>query len=82
MCSPSRPWDYGGGHCIDRLSFWTYFEVANIVTNAGLIVLPLLIISKVQTSLRRKVKAVSAFSFRLMLVFSSISKVGVLTNVF
>ncbi|KAI9667815.1 MAG: hypothetical protein M1821_000634 [Bathelium mastoideum] len=74
ICHVPHAWDYMERKCINRLAFWNYFEIANIITNSGLVVLPLLIVSKVQTSLRRKAKAMSAFSFRLAPIIASICK--------
>ncbi|KAJ3578908.1 hypothetical protein NPX13_g1662 [Xylaria arbuscula] len=69
QCSLPTPWDItDSSRCINRLSWWTFTVVINVITDIGLVVLYFSIIAKLQLSRTRKASIIMAFSTRLIVV--------------
>ncbi|KAL9134611.1 MAG: hypothetical protein Q9175_004210 [Cornicularia normoerica] len=66
MCHVPNTWDWPNGQCNDRHAFWNYLEVTNILTDTALIALPLIMTSRIQTSMAKKVSIFSFFALRIM----------------
>ena len=49
-----------------QTAFWTYFGILNILTDTSLIVLPLMIIWKLQMNLKSKISIACCFGARIM----------------
>ena len=64
QCDLPRAWQIIGGRCIDIAGFWTYAHVINIFTDIALIILPWVILSKLQVETRRKVIIIGCFAAR------------------
>ncbi|CAD6591805.1 MAG: hypothetical protein ASARMPREDX12_005417 [Alectoria sarmentosa] len=79
-CKIPTPWDYTHGKCLDRYSWWSYFEITNIITDVALILLPLAIIWKIQTSWARKAGIFSFFALRTTVTIASMTKLVFLTR--
>ena len=47
-------------------ALWNYLEATNIATDTALIVLPLVMISRIQTSMAKKASVFSFFALRIM----------------
>ncbi|MCJ1329041.1 hypothetical protein MMC10_005718 [Thelotrema lepadinum] len=73
-CSLPNTWDYMNNSCFDRLSFWNYFEVLNLLTDTGIVILACLIVFPVQTSIRKKLAIIGVFAIRLVPVGAEITK--------
>lgn len=66
QCNLPHPWHFIDGHCIDITGFWTYANIVNILTDLGLVILPLLILSNLQVTRKRKIIIISCFSARVL----------------
>ena len=75
QCRPSHTWDFVGGHCINRIAFYTYFEVMNGFTDVLLVLLPIVLLGRVNTSLRRRMHVLSVFCVRLITLGAVIAKI-------
>jgi hypothetical protein len=77
QCRLPQAWNYIDGKCMDKASqlpilerqiakwpqtaFWNYFGAMNILTDVGLIGIPVFVVSRVKTSLMRRVKVIFYF---------------------
>ncbi|KAH8652626.1 hypothetical protein BGZ60DRAFT_533488 [Tricladium varicosporioides] len=78
QCAVPKPWDYiDGFRCIDRRAWWTYVSVFNMGTEFGIIVLYFLIIGNLQISLSKKVKLLSIFSARILVMAAIATQLAV-----
>ena len=50
----------------DQHALWNYLEATNIATDTALIVLPLVMIWRIQTSMAKKASVFSFFALRIM----------------
>ncbi|MCJ1241865.1 hypothetical protein MMC14_009871, partial [Varicellaria rhodocarpa] len=74
QCRLPEAWNYQTETCDNRKAFGTYFEVLNIIIDAGLILVPGLIISGLRVTLQKKVSVLMFFSFRFLAITASIIK--------
>ncbi|OJJ45844.1 hypothetical protein ASPZODRAFT_133712 [Penicilliopsis zonata CBS 506.65] len=63
QCQLPRPWT---GQCFDRDAWWTYFAVNNMLIEAALIVLPALLVIRLQTA--KKKAALICFLLRIVVI--------------
>ncbi|KAI4169554.1 MAG: hypothetical protein LQ343_005634 [Gyalolechia ehrenbergii] len=68
QCGVTETWKPFGNKCIDRTSFWTSYGVLNLVTEAALVVLPLVIVWKIQTKTMKKAIIFLCFASRIMVL--------------
>ena len=66
QCDLPHTWDALGGKCINHLTFWTYVNVMNIVTDLPLIILPALIVSRLHADTGRKAIVIACFASRIL----------------
>lgn len=66
QCHLPHPWQFVEGQCIDTAGFWTYAHIINILTNSALIVLPWLILSRLQMKATRKYIIIGCFTARVL----------------
>lgn len=66
QCHLPHTWDTLQGKCINIKAFWTYVDVMNIVTDLPLIILPAMIISRLQADTSRKAVVISCFASRVL----------------
>ncbi|CAM1509635.1 Fc.00g033740.m01.CDS01 [Cosmosporella sp. VM-42] len=67
QCRLPTPWRYGDGHrCIDRTAFWTYYSIANIVTDVAIVIIMTENVRKIQTSRGKKTLVMSVFGSRIL----------------
>ena len=65
-CSLPNPWQDGNESCLDALAVSIGINVFNILTDLGLVVLPVVMMWGVHTSTDVKVRVMSLFSCRLL----------------
>lgn len=74
QCSVLETWRVIDNKCINQNAFWAYFGILNILTDTSLIVLPLVIIWKLQMSKRSKFSIACCFGARTILIASAIAQ--------
>ena len=81
QCHSAETWKYIEGRCFNRVSrylgfkyfskpnvqtaWWNYLEITNMLTDAALIILPTIILWKIQTSISKKIPIISSFAIRI-----------------
>ncbi|KAL9102713.1 MAG: hypothetical protein Q9163_002176 [Psora crenata] len=68
QCPLPEAWATLGDRCIDYLSFWTFYHIFNILTDLILIVLPFIILGRLQMRARRKTFTLLCFSSRIFVI--------------
>lgn len=72
-CNFPATWDYINGRCVDLVAFWDFDTAFDMATSIAIIAAPITIVSPLQMSAGRKMKAISAFVFQIPLcVFAAI----------
>lgn len=66
QCHLPQPWNIITNKCIDLKAAWNYINAVNIFLEAGLLVLPLLIIWGVNVQMKRKIVIVGVFWSRIL----------------
>jgi hypothetical protein len=66
QCDLPQPWKFIGNKCTDRLSFYTFVEVFNVVLDSALALFPSLIIFGLQLEKKRKMITIAFFMSRLL----------------
>ena len=54
--------DLQGAHCINKLAFYRYGSIPNILTDIAMLILPLKAVWKLQTSTRLKIGLIATFT--------------------
>jgi hypothetical protein len=66
QCEPPQPWMYGDNDkCINFTAFWTYYSIANIITDLVIVVVMVENVVKIQTSWSKKILVMSVFGSRI-----------------
>ncbi|KPA38020.1 integral membrane protein [Fusarium langsethiae] len=66
QCEPPEPWMYGDNDkCINFTAFWTYYSIANIITDLVIFVVMVENVVKIQTSWSKKILVMSVFGSRI-----------------
>ncbi|KAI4234235.1 MAG: hypothetical protein LQ349_003911 [Xanthoria aureola] len=68
QCSMPRPWQVTGNRCLDRTAFWNAYGFLNLITEAALLLLPLIIVWKIQTKLKKKAVIFLCFASRIVVL--------------
>ncbi|KAI4282999.1 MAG: hypothetical protein L6R35_005268 [Caloplaca aegaea] len=71
QCKTPNTWKVIGNQCFDRAAFWNAYGAFNLITEAALLILPLVILWKLQTQAKKKAVIYSCFASRIV-VFSAI----------
>jgi hypothetical protein len=66
QCHLPQPWNIITNKCIDLKAAWNYINAVNILLEAGLLVLPLMIIWGVNVEMKRKIVIVGVFWSRTL----------------
>ncbi|KAI8650777.1 hypothetical protein NCS57_01412600 [Fusarium keratoplasticum] len=67
QCSLPSPWLYDDAEkCINRTAFWTYYSIANIITDLAIVVVMCENVMKIRTSLSKKILVMSVFGSRIL----------------
>ncbi|KAJ3543405.1 hypothetical protein NM208_g3603 [Fusarium decemcellulare] len=67
QCRLPAPWSYTNDeNCINRTAFWTYYSIANIVTDLAIVVIMCESVLKIQTSWSKKILVMSVFGSRIL----------------
>ncbi|KAK7398530.1 hypothetical protein QQX98_012078 [Neonectria punicea] len=69
QCAIPTPWDFSDSdECIDRSAFWTYYSIANIVTDIAIVAIMAENARKIQTSWSKKMLVIGVFGSRIFVV--------------
>lgn len=69
QCRLPTPWRYADAdECINQTAFWTYYSIANIVTDIAIVIIMGENVLKIQTSLSKKILVMSVFGSRILYV--------------
>ncbi|KAL8668431.1 MAG: hypothetical protein Q9168_006937 [Polycauliona sp. 1 TL-2023] len=68
QCRLPKPWRVMGNRCIDRTDFWHAYGALNLITETALLAIPLIIVWKIQTPLKRKVVIFMCFASRIVVL--------------
>ncbi|KKA18757.1 hypothetical protein T310_7279 [Rasamsonia emersonii CBS 393.64] len=80
QCHLPKPWDYIHNTCFNRVAWWNFFGVVNILTEAVLIIHPVVIVSPLRTTLGKKIGIVSCFAGRIIVVVAVIIQLAYLNH--
>ncbi|PVH99941.1 hypothetical protein DM02DRAFT_528014 [Periconia macrospinosa] len=72
QCELPDPWNFIGNKCFNRLSFYTFVEIYNVVLDTLLALVPSFIIFRLQLETKRKVITIGFFMSRILVVAASI----------
>ncbi|KAI3342534.1 hypothetical protein F4824DRAFT_495483 [Ustulina deusta] len=72
QCGSRRPWEQGKETCINLHAFFRYVAIANIITDAALVLVPITIISPLQMPIRTRAIIISLFGSRILVIVSTI----------
>jgi hypothetical protein len=64
-CNFPATWDYINGRCLDLVAFWDFDTAFDIATSVAIMAMPIVIVSPLQMSTGRKLKAILAFIFQV-----------------
>jgi hypothetical protein len=64
-CNLPATWDYINGRCLDLVAFWDFDTAFDIATSLAVMAVPIVIVTPLQMSTGRKLKAILAFIFQL-----------------
>jgi hypothetical protein len=69
QCRLPTPWIYTDkDQCINRAAFWSYYSIANIVTDMAIVIIMGENVLKIQTSLSKKILVMCVFGSRILYV--------------
>ncbi|PYH89210.1 hypothetical protein BO71DRAFT_390071 [Aspergillus ellipticus CBS 707.79] len=66
QCHPPEVWNLASGACIDVTALWTYFNATNIVIEAVLVIVPCVVVFRLNLRLRRRLVVIGCFSVRTL----------------
>lgn len=73
QCHAPAVWDFSdSSRCISRRAFWNFFDISNIVLDASLIVLPIIIVATLQAKIGSKALIMSCFASRILYVSNAV----------
>ncbi|KAF2661112.1 hypothetical protein K491DRAFT_477010 [Lophiostoma macrostomum CBS 122681] len=78
QCNVPHVWDFSHGKCIDRVGFYTFVEIFNVLLDTVLALFPSFIIFRLQLDVKRKAITIGFFMTRLLVVASSIAQLVVI----
>ncbi|KAJ5279373.1 hypothetical protein N7478_004745 [Penicillium angulare] len=76
QCPVPSTWDYINGKCFDRLSWWYYLGITNILSESGIIVQALLVVVRVQADIHKKVVLGTVFCLRIFVIIAIICQLA------
>ncbi|KAI9931265.1 hypothetical protein ASPWEDRAFT_34188 [Aspergillus wentii DTO 134E9] len=69
QCKLPEPWnDLVPSRCFNRIAWWNYFEVTNLLIEVVLIVFPILMILDIQMSTTKKITVIVCFLTRILVI--------------
>ncbi|KAI0468729.1 hypothetical protein F4859DRAFT_490137 [Xylaria cf. heliscus] len=72
QCGSRHPWEQGRASCINLHAFLSYVEIANIITDVALVLIPIAIISPLQMPITTRAIIISLFGSRILVIVSTI----------
>ncbi|KAI4861997.1 hypothetical protein F4820DRAFT_451390 [Hypoxylon rubiginosum] len=83
QCGSHGPWETGDDvKCIDRRAYLAFVDVTNIITDAALIALPVVVVYPLKMALRTRITVLSFFSVRILAIAATICQLVYLPRVF
>ena len=75
QCHLPRPWDIANNVCIDRIAFYTFVEVLQMIIDLALIIIPFAIVWKLKLKTMPKLTVMGCFLGRILyvLLFAGLS---------
>ncbi|KAL8808965.1 MAG: hypothetical protein Q9223_003746 [Gallowayella weberi] len=80
QCSLPDAWAILGGQCINLSAFWYWFGITQLLLDVILVLLPWVIVRRVQISTHRKAVIVCCFGTRLTVVVAVIAQLAYFNN--
>ncbi|KAL8799332.1 MAG: hypothetical protein Q9182_005976 [Xanthomendoza sp. 2 TL-2023] len=80
QCKLPDPWAILGGQCVNLSAFWYWFGTTQLLLDVILVLLPWVIVRRVQISTHRKAIIVCCFGTRLTVVVSVIAQLAYFNN--
>ncbi|KAF2188343.1 hypothetical protein K469DRAFT_703857 [Zopfia rhizophila CBS 207.26] len=71
-CSLPRPWKLVGNRCFDRAAFYNYVSISNIITEVIVLVVPMIVLWKINITKKRKAAILSCFGSRIFTIIAMI----------
>ncbi|KAL8783596.1 MAG: hypothetical protein Q9213_004525 [Squamulea squamosa] len=68
QCRLPKPWKVTENGCIDRTGFWDSYGALNLVTEAALLALPLIVVWKIHTQPKKKTVIFLCFASRIVVL--------------
>ncbi|KAG2415088.1 hypothetical protein HFD88_006279 [Aspergillus terreus] len=68
QCKPPDTWDYLHGQCFDLEAWRNALGATNILSEAGIVAQAVLVISRIQTNIRKKAVLASVFAIRIFVI--------------
>ncbi|KAB8229715.1 hypothetical protein BDV23DRAFT_171475 [Aspergillus alliaceus] len=65
-CHPAEVWNVASGTCIDVTALWIYFGATNIAIEALLLIIPSIVIYRLNMQLRKRMVVIGCFSIRTL----------------
>ncbi|KAJ5492314.1 hypothetical protein PEX2_087510 [Penicillium expansum] len=72
QCNIPQTWNFLSGTCFNRVAWWNYLGITNILSEAGIIGQALLVIVRIQTDFSRKAGLSSVFLVRIIVIIAII----------
>ena len=82
QCSVPKPYLYTTGQCFNQTAFWDVVGIIDIVLDLFIMALPAFLVYKLQLPFGKKLAVVTAFSFRILAVASTIVRLVELPKFF
>ncbi|KAL8947503.1 MAG: hypothetical protein Q9222_006222 [Ikaeria aurantiellina] len=74
QCKMPYPWAILQDHCIDSSAFWYFVGIAQLLLDIALVLLPWIIVRRVQMDMHRKIVIACCFGSRLTVVVAVIAQ--------
>ncbi|KAB8248158.1 hypothetical protein BDV35DRAFT_174795 [Aspergillus flavus] len=74
QCRPPQTWNYLSGQCFNIKAWWDYIGLTNILTDGAIIAYAILIITRIQARLKKKVTLSTVFGLRIFVILAIIGQ--------
>lgn len=68
QCRAPETWLILSDQCFNQNAFWTYHAISNLILEALLIILPIVVISRLQMDMKRKLSVMACFGARVFAI--------------
>ncbi|KAF7596034.1 hypothetical protein BBP40_003814 [Aspergillus hancockii] len=73
-CRVPRTWDYRSGNCFHLNAWRYYFNASNILTDVLIVIQALVLISRIQASMKKKIVFATIFLSRILVILPAIAQ--------